>query len=202
MLVYVDDIVITGNDEDYVISLIKQLSSEFALKELGELHYFLGIEVHKFSGGITLSQSKYAHDLLTRAKMLDCSHNNTPMPIKQQPTPTDLKKVDAKTYRSLVGALQYLTHTRPDIVYAVNKVCQKLNDPTEDDMKLVKRILRYIKGTINYGLKFIPQKSLKLCGFCDADWVGCIDTRRSTTRYCIFLGANCISWSSKRQPTV
>ncbi|XP_059277668.1 uncharacterized mitochondrial protein AtMg00810-like [Lycium ferocissimum] len=124
------------------------------------------------------------------------------MALKSQPTPVDTKLVEAKEYRSLVGALQYLPYTCPDIVHAVNKVCQKLKDPTQGDMKAVKRILRYLKGTLHYGIKFLAHSPLKLYGFCDTDWAGCSDTRRSTTGYCIYLGANCISWSSKKQPTV
>ncbi|XP_016574332.1 uncharacterized mitochondrial protein AtMg00810-like [Capsicum annuum] len=193
MLIYVDDIVLTENNEEFIQTLITQLSLEFVLKDLGKLHYFLGLEVQYFPGGITPSQGKYTKYLLNRAKLIESSHFNTPMALKSQPTPEDSKVVNAEEYRSLVGALQYLTYTRSDIVQAVNKVCQKLNKPTEGDMKAVKRIFFYLRGTIYYGIKFLAQSPLKLYGFCDADWEGCPNTRRSTAGYCIYLGANCIS---------
>ncbi|PHU06618.1 hypothetical protein BC332_23107 [Capsicum chinense] len=202
MLIYVDDIVLKDNNEEFIQALITQLSLEFTLKDLRKLHYFLGLEVQYFPGGITLSQGKYTKDLLNRANLIESSHFNTPMALKSQPTPENSKLVNAKKYQSLVSALQYLTYTRPTIVQAVNKVCQTLNEPIEGDMKAVKRILHYLKGTMHYGIKFLAQSPLKLYEFCDADWVGCPDTRKSITGYCIYLGANCISWSSKKQPTV
>ncbi|XP_026432292.1 uncharacterized protein LOC113329655 [Papaver somniferum] len=104
-------------------------------------------------------------------------------------------------YRSLVGALQYLTWTRPDITYAVNLVCQYMQHPTTTHLIASKRILRYIKGTLDFGLKFTRGSSF-LLGFSDADWAGSIDDRRSTRGYCVFLGSNIISWSSKKQTTV
>ena len=87
-------------------------------------------------------------------------------------------------------------------MHSVNKACQHFQAPTESDLRAIKRILRYLKGTIDYGIRFLKQSSLRLIGFYDVDWAGCMDTRRSTSGYCIFLGANFISWSSKRQPTI
>ena len=199
MLIYVDDIILTGNDDQSLHSLIKQLSSEFALKDLGDIHYFLGIEVHRHHNGITLSQGNYIKDLLNQSHMINSAHINTPMALKTPSTlPTANNLIDATSYRSIVGALQYVTYTRPDIVQAVNKVCQKLQNPTASDMTSVKHILWYLKGTMHHGLTFINQSSLNLYGFCDADWAGCSNTRRSISGFCIFLGANCISWSSKK----
>ncbi|KAH9689512.1 retrovirus-related pol polyprotein from transposon RE1 [Citrus sinensis] len=202
MLIYVDDIVVTGNNTFLIDQLIHQLSIEFALKDLGQLHFFLGLEIRYFSGGIYVSQTKYTKDLLTKAKMLESTSLSTPMAIKEQANPIDHKPVNATEYRRLVGGLQYLTLTRPDIVHAVNKVCQHFQTPTEANLRAVKRILRYLKGSLDYGIRFLQQSSLNITAFCDADWGGCPDTRRSTTGYCVYMGANCISWSSKRQPTV
>jgi hypothetical protein len=114
----------------------------------------------------------------------------------------DNDHVDPTEYRRICGSLQYLTFTRPDITHAVNLVCQHFQTPTKKDLRAVKRILRYIKGTLTHGLRFLSQSSLTINAFCDADWAGCPTTRRSTTGYCIFLGSNCISWASKKQPTV
>ncbi|KAH9669465.1 retrovirus-related pol polyprotein from transposon RE1 [Citrus sinensis] len=202
MLIYVDDIVVIGNNTFLIDQLIHQLSIEFALKDLGQLHFFLGLEIRYFSGGIYVSQTKYTKDLLTKAKMLESTSLSTPMAIKEQANPIDHKPVNATEYRRLVGGLQYLTLTRPDIVHAVNKVCQHFQTPTEANLRAVKRILRYLKGSLDYGIRFLQQSSLNITAFCDADWGGCPDTRRSTTGYCVYMGANCISWSSKRQPTV
>lgn len=134
--------------------------------------------------------------------MLDSTHLSTPIAVKPQEHPNDLTPVDPTTYRSIVGALQYLTFTRPDIVHAVNKVCQNFQAPNEANMRAVKRILRYLKGTIQFGIRYTSQSPLKIVAFCDADWAGCKDTRRSTTGYCVYIGANCVSWASKKQPTV
>ncbi|XP_020262193.1 uncharacterized protein LOC109838136 [Asparagus officinalis] len=109
---------------------------------------------------------------------------------------------DAKLYHSHVGALQYLTLTRPDISYAVNIVCQHMQAPTNAHYQMVKRILRYVKGSLSHGMRILAHSTLDLYEFSDADWAGCKETRRSTAGYCTFLGANCISWSAKKQPTV
>jgi histone deacetylase 1/2 len=115
---------------------------------------------------------------------------------------TLLSSADATYYRSKVGALQYLTLTRPDLAFAVNKVCQFLHNPTTVHWTTVKRILRYIKGTIDIGLKIIKSVSLVMSAFSDADWAGSIDDRRSTGGFAIFLGPNLLSLSARKQATV
>ena len=134
--------------------------------------------------------------------MMECTHINTPMALKSIITPSDEQPIDPTRYRQLVGSLQYLTFTRPDIVHAVNKACQHFQAPTKADLRAVKLILRYLKGIMEHEIRFFKQSLLCLTGFCDVDWVGCTNTRRGTFGYCIFMGANCISWSSKQQPTV
>ncbi|KAH9733814.1 reverse transcriptase Ty1/copia-type domain-containing protein [Citrus sinensis] len=202
LLVYVDDVIITGNNSKIIQHIIHTLSSQFALKDLGSLNYFLGIEIKKFKQGIFLSQAKYARDLLDKTKMQDSTAVATPMAVKEVPRFDDAQPVNATEYRQIVGSLQYLTFTRPDITHAVNKVCQKFQQPTKADLRAVKRILRYLKGTLNFGLRYLKQSSLTLYGFLDSDWAGCPLTRRSTSGFCIYLGSNCISWSSKKQTTV
>ena len=134
--------------------------------------------------------------------MLESSNFATPMAIKDKSHSSDSESVDATVFRSIVGALQYLTFTRPDIIYAVNKVSQFFSNPTLIHLKAVKCILRYLNGTQNFGIRYIAQSPTSLYAFSDADWAGCPTTRRSTTGFCTFLGANCVSWSSKKQPTV
>uniref|UniRef100_A0A2N9I850 Reverse transcriptase Ty1/copia-type domain-containing protein n=1 Tax=Fagus sylvatica TaxID=28930 RepID=A0A2N9I850_FAGSY len=161
-----------------------------------------GIEVLPFSGGLFLSQQKYARDLLARSSMTGCNPIGTPLAPKHNLRRDDPIIVDATNYRSIVGALQYITLTRPDLTHAVNLVCQFMHQPGASHFQAVKRILRYLQGTLDYGLRLLSRSSLSLYGFSDADWAGCPDTRHSTTGYCIYLGANCISWASKKQATV
>lgn len=109
---------------------------------------------------------------------------------------------DPTSYRQIVGALQYLTFTRPDIMYAVQQVCQFMHSPRDTHLQAVKRILRYLKATIDFGISFILTSSSTLAGYVDSDWAGCPDRRRSTMSHCIFLGAYPISWSRKKQVTL
>lgn len=164
--------------------------------------FFLGIEVIRTSKGILLSQHKYAHDLLAKAGMLDCKPSDTPAAVKP---PLDANSAvpfaDLQLFRSLVGSLQYLTLTRPEISHAVNSVCQHMHSPSMANFSAVKRILRYIKGTLGHGLWF-QRGSFVISAFSDSDWAGDSTDRRSTTGYCIFLGPNLVSWSAKKQTTV
>ncbi|XP_042939352.1 uncharacterized mitochondrial protein AtMg00810-like [Carya illinoinensis] len=172
------------------------------MKDLGPLHYFLGVQVTRNSDGLTLSQAKYALEILDRAQMKDCKPMGTPMMPKTKGLTSDVPFPDPAHYRSIVGALQYLSLTRPDLAFSVNFVSQFLHSPSMAHYKMVKRILRYLHGTLDTSLHFSSHSTLKLCAFSDADWAGCPLTRRSTTGYCIFLGSNCISWSAKKQNTV
>jgi histone deacetylase 1/2 len=205
VLIYVDDIIVASSVPSATTVLLSDLNKEFALKDLGDLHYFLGIEVNKVSDGIILSQEKYASDILKRVGMSDCKSVNTPMSTSEKLSVHEgdlLGPSDATQYRSMVGALQYLTLTRPDISFAVNKVCQYLHAPTTVHWSAVKRILRYVKHTMKLGLKIGKMSSLLVSGFSDADWVGCIDDRRSTEGFAIFLGSNLVSWNARKQATV
>jgi histone deacetylase 1/2 len=205
MLIYVDDIIVTSSSDQAITALLRNLNSEFALKDLGDLHYFLGIEVHKQSHGLLLTHEKYASDLLSRVGMSSCTSCPTPLSTTDSRTLTDgfpLGPDDITHYRSIVGGLQYLTMTRPDISFSVNKVCQYLHAPTTAHWSQVKRILRYIHGTRTIGLTFQRSSSTLLSAFSDTDWAGDLDDRRSTGGFNIFFGPNLISWSARKQPTV
>jgi histone deacetylase 1/2 len=205
MLVYVDDIVIASSTTAAAEHLLHQLTLSFPVKDLGPLHYFLGIEVTRNSGGISLSQQKYSLDLLRRTRMENCKSVTTPMCAQEKLSREhghSLGDEDAFQYRSTVGALQYLTLTRPDISFAVNKVCQFLSQPTDVHWEVVKRILRYVKGTVDTGLSIRKSASTLISVFTDADWAGCPDDRRSTGGFVVFFGPNLISWSARKQPTV
>jgi hypothetical protein len=151
LLVYVDNIIVASSTEKATVTLLQDLKEEFPLKDLGDLHYFLGIEVNKVSNGIVLTQGKYASDLLRRVGMIDCKPVTTPLSTSEKLSLHNgnlLRPEDATKYRSIVGALQYLTLTRPNIAFAVNKVCQFLHAPTTVHLAAVKMILRYIKQCV------------------------------------------------------
>jgi hypothetical protein len=155
MLIYVDDIVVASSSQKAVDALLHDLGLDFALKDLGDLHYFLGIEVKKVCDGIILSQERYANDLLRRVNMQICKAVDTPLSVSEKLFLNDgevFSSDDSTNYRSIVGALQYITLTRPDIAFLVNKVCQFLHAPTTVHWTAVKRILRYLCGTISLGL--------------------------------------------------
>ncbi|KAG8484431.1 hypothetical protein CXB51_022868 [Gossypium anomalum] len=203
VLVYVDDIIVTGNNSEVIDGFIRKLDAQFSLKDLGRLNYFLGIEVQYTSTGVSLNQRKYISDLLRKASMEKSNAAPTPMVTTAQLSAhTGTPVADAHLYRSLVGALQYVVITRPDIAYAVNKVCQFMHQPQDIHFRAVKRILRYLHGTLDYGLVFTKASKLMLEGFSDASWGSDVDDRRSTSGYCVFLGGNPVSWSSKKQPVV
>jgi hypothetical protein len=182
---------------------VKRLQDAFKVKDMGPVHHFLGISVRRTSHGFFLSQTQYAEDLLERAGMTNCNSVATPADTKGKASATDGTLIaDATSYRSLAGALQYLTITRPDIAYAVQQVCLHMHAPRDVHLTMLKRILRYIKGTAHLGVQLRSISSPSITAYSDADWAGCPDTRRSTSGFCIFLGSSLISWSSKRQTTV
>ncbi|KAK1662393.1 hypothetical protein QYE76_050552 [Lolium multiflorum] len=186
LLVYVDDIILISSSDVVADRLVSALSGDFAVKDLGALHYFLGLEVSRSSAGLTLTQQKYALDLLRRAGMLKCKHATTPMSATDRMSALDgdtLSPDDATEYRSLVGGLQYLTITRPDVSDAVNRVCQYLHAPRTSHWSAVKRILRYICFTASYGLLLQPAPSCALSAFSDADWAGYSISQQTEAEY-------------------
>jgi hypothetical protein len=202
-LLYVDDIIVTSSSSALFQHVIARLHSEFAMTDLGDLHHFLDITVTRDSSGLFLSQRKYAVDLLQRAGMSECHPTATPVDARAKLSATEGALVaDPSEYRSLAGALQYLTLTRPDLAYAVQQVCLFMHDPREPHLALIKRILWYIKGSMSAGLQLGSGTIDQLTAYSDADWVGYPDTRRSTSGFCVFLGDNLVSWSPKRQTTV
>ncbi|GJT85126.1 ribonuclease H-like domain-containing protein [Tanacetum coccineum] len=202
LLLYVDDIVLTTSSSDLLHRIISSLHQEFAMTDLGSLNYFLGISVTRDSSGMFLSQKKYAVEIFERAGMVNCNPSRTPVDTESKLGTTGDVVSDPTLYRSLAGSLQYLTFTRPDISYAVQQVCLHMHDPREPHFSALKRILRYVCGTLDYGLQLFSSSTTDLVAYSDADWAGCPTTRRSTSGYCVFLGNNLLSWSAKRQPTL
>ncbi|BBN70351.1 transposable element gene, partial [Prunus dulcis] len=192
------------NNSSHLIAFLRTLGTEFDIKDLGHLNYFLGVEVHYHPTSIHLTQNKYTIDLLKRSNLLDCKPVSTPMTSKGTLSRTHgTLLADPTPYRQMVGALQYLSITRLDISYAVQHVSQFMGSPGDVHFEAVKQILSYLKGTLGVGL---PVRRSPNCSFLvaysDADWASCPDTRRSTIGYCVFLGPNLISWSAKKRPTV
>ncbi|KAL9830518.1 putative RNA-directed DNA polymerase [Arabidopsis thaliana] len=203
LLLYVDDMVITGDSSKLLSNLLNELNKQFKMKDLGKLNYFLGIQAQFHQKGLFLSEPKYAEDLLITAGMKDCAPVATPLPIQPDNAPHQSELFDNPTYFcSLAGKLQYLTLIRPDIQFSVKYVCQKMHAPTLSDFHLLKRILKYIKGTTTMGISFNKNTDCKLRAYSDSDHAGCHASRRSTGGFCTFLGNNLISWSSRKQPTV
>lgn len=206
-LVYVDEILITGSCSKLITALIDKLNATFSLKQLGRPDYFLGIEVKYLpNGSMLLTQSKSIRDLLHRANMLDCKGISTPMVSDNKPSRhgTDTLS-DPHHFRSIVGALQYITLTRRELSYSVHKVCQFLSTPLDSHWRAVKRILHYLKGTSHFGLLLqpaLPDTTLTLWAYSDSDWNNDPDDRRSTSGSYIFVGPNLVSWSSKKQSLV
>ncbi|XP_048445380.1 uncharacterized mitochondrial protein AtMg00810-like [Pyrus x bretschneideri] len=202
LLLYVDDIILTGNAIAAIQHVIQSLTTEFDIKDLGTLHYFLGIQISRISTRLFLSQTKYIQDLLHKTEMSDCKPCDTPcLPYNRLLKNDGVLFLEPGTYRSIVGALQYLTFTRPDIAFSVHQVSQFMQQPMVSHYTAVKRILRYLKGTLSYGITYAAGE-VGLKAFSDADWASNPNDRRSTTGLVVFLGSNPISWSSKKQQTV
>ncbi|KAI3786421.1 hypothetical protein L1987_40086 [Smallanthus sonchifolius] len=195
--------IITGDDEEEMKQLKRKLFSKFEMKDLGNLKYFLGIEVLRSNQGIFICQKKYILDLLTETGLVDCKPVDTPMIVnhKLHMEPNG-ELADKERYQRLVGKLIYLSHTRPDIAYAVGAVSQFMHQPQVAHMEAVQKILKYLKGTTGHGVLFKSHGHLKVEVYTDADWAGDKGNRRSTSGYFSLVGGNLVTWRSKKQKVV
>ncbi|GKA86984.1 ribonuclease H-like domain-containing protein [Tanacetum coccineum] len=164
--------------------------------------YRQGISVSRDSSRLFLSQEKYDVKILEQAHMVNCNPSRTPIDTESKLGDNGDPVSDPTLYWSLVGSLQYLTFTLLDISYAVQQVCLHTHDPRKPHFSALKRILRYVQGTLDYGLQLFSSSTTDLVAYSDADWAGCPSTRRSTSGYYVFLSNNLLSWSSKHQPTL
>ena len=203
LIVHVDDIIVIGDDSEEIKVLKQKLSEEFEIKDLGKLKYFLGIEVARSQKGIFISQRKYILDLLKEMGMSGCKPADTPIDPNVKLGIGDGESSDNRgQYQRLVRRLIYLSHTRPDIAFAVSLVSQFMHSPYEIHLEAVNRIIRYLKSSPGKGILYSKGNDLGVEAYTDSDWAGSIVDRRSTTGYCTFVGGNLVTWKSKKQMMV
>ena len=200
--IYVDDLIVTGDDDRMIEEFKTAMKNEFEMSDLGLLNYFLGMEVVQDEEGISLSQECYAKKLLEKFNMKDCKTMETPLVPHSKSQEDGEEFTDPKIYRSLVGGLLYLTATRPDLMFSASYLSRYLKEPRSKHLKEAKRVLRYIKGTSDMGLHFTAIKEPRLIGYSDSDWGGCKEDLKSTTGYCFSLGSAIFSWQTSKQATI
>eukprot|EP00253_Pinus_taeda_P013492 PITA_13492 len=203
LVLYVDDLILTGSDPNLINHVKSSLKKKFEMTDLGHLHYFLGLQALQSKEGISLSQSKYACDILRHFHMEDCKPAPSPFQsrVKLSVSCTS-SEVDANLYHQLVGKLLYLTHTRPDLSFVVGLVARFIQNPRESHWKAAKRILRYVRGTVQFGIHYSAKAAPLLVGFTDSDWAGDPDDRKSTAGYVFTLGSGPITWACKKQAAI
>jgi hypothetical protein len=201
----VDDLIFTSNDEGMFRTFKQSIMKEFEMTDLGKMIYFLGIKVTQSAGGIFIYQKKYAREVLERFKMDDCNPMQVPIiPGTKLTRDGEGEKIDSTYYKQMIGSLMYMTATRPDLTYVVSLISRFMEAPTELHYQVVRKILRYLKGTLDYGLFYKKKKSErhKLVGFSDSDYAGDVDDHKNTSGYVFLLNGATISLSSKKQTIV
>ncbi|RWR92079.1 Dimer_Tnp_hAT domain-containing protein/DUF4371 domain-containing protein [Cinnamomum micranthum f. kanehirae] len=198
--IYVDDIVFSSTSSKLVDQFSKSMSSEFEMSMVGELTFFLGLQIKQCADGIFISQTKYARKLLEKFGMTSAKQSKTSMShtIKLSLDLTG-KDVDEILYRSLIGSLLYLIASRLNIAYSVGVCARYHSKPKESHIHSVKRIMKYVSGTVDFGIWLSKDTNTTPVGYSDADWAGCTDDRKSTTGGCFFIGNNLVAWHSKKQ---
>ena len=200
---YVDDLIFTGNSEEMLEEFKASMKEEFSMTDLGRMKYFLGVEVIQDEEGIFIGQKKYAEDTLKKFGMESCNSVKNPIvPGHKLSKEGDGPPVDATMFKQIVGSLRYLTATRPDLIYSVNLVSRYMEKPKEQHLLAVKRILRYVQGTTNFGIQYKRGGDEKLVGYADSDYAGDVDDRKSTSGYAFMFGGAAVSWASKKQAVV
>ena len=201
--VYVDDILFGATNSLLVKEFSELMQKEFEMSMMGELTFFLGLQIKQLQDGIFISQSKYVKELLKKYGLLNSKALNTPMSSTLNLDQDENgKSVDEKQYRGMIGSLLYLTASRPDIMFSVCLCARFQANPKESHLTAVKRIFRYLNGTKDLGLWYPRGDDFKLIGYSDSDFAGYKVDRKSTSGHCLFLGSSLISWSSKKQTSV
>ncbi|XP_038687179.1 uncharacterized mitochondrial protein AtMg00810-like isoform X2 [Tripterygium wilfordii] len=199
---YVDDLVLTGNDEQLIAEFKRHMKENFEMNDLGLMNYFLGIEVEQQEGHVFISQRRYLKELLSKFNMEGCKAVATPFVTHEKFYKDDgSPKADPSLYRSMIGSLLYLSSTRPNIQYATNMLSQFTQAPSENHLSGVKRIFRYLQGSKNYGIHYHHEVGGTLHGYTDSDWAGSLEDMRSISGYAFSIGSNIFSWISRKQKT-
>ncbi|XP_019090948.1 PREDICTED: uncharacterized protein LOC109128623 [Camelina sativa] len=199
---YVDDLIITGSNEDMIKEFKEKLKQTFEMTDLGRLKYYLGYEITYTGEGVFLSQRKYAQQQLKKFGMKNCKSVATPLLPQTKCVEEGKELTNPKLYRSMVGGLLYLAATRPDLAFAASYLSKSLSQPREQHLQEAKRVLRYIQGTIDYGLNFKKTSQVELVGYSDSDWAGCKEDMRSTTWMCFTMGSAMFTWQTQKQDTI
>jgi len=175
----------------------------FEMTDLGKMKFFLGIEVSQQSDGIFICQKKYALEILKQFGMIESCEVNSPI-VQGSKLSKDAGgvAVDESFYKQIVGSLMYLTSTRPDLVYSVSLISRYMARPTELHLQAAKRILRYLKGTFDYGIMYKKRSSNDLIAYTDSDYAGDLNDRKNTSGYVFLLSSGAVSWLSKKQSIV
>ncbi|CAM8890160.1 unnamed protein product [Rhodiola kirilowii] len=178
------------------------MQSKFKMSMVGEMSYFLGLQVKQKVDGIFISQSKYVRNLVKKFDLEKATHKKTPAVTHVKITKDEAgTSVNQTLYMSMIGSLLYLMASRPDITHEVGVRARYQANPKESHLMNVKRIIKYVCGTADYGLWYTKDTSSCLVGYCDADWAGNAEDYKSTFGGCFFLGNNMVSWFSKKQKT-
>eukprot|EP00253_Pinus_taeda_P014468 PITA_14468 len=202
IVLYVDDLILTSDDQ-LIKSCKEDLAREFEMKDMGLMHYFLGMEVWQRDGELFVSQGMYANEILRRFHMEMCKSMETPLASNwKKEDATSSKVITATVYRQLVGSLVYLVNTQPDLCFAVNQLSQAIVLPSKLFWKATKHVLRYLRGTTHYGLWYRQTEGVKLQGFTDVDWVGIPSDRKRTSRGIFNLGSDVVSQYSRKQRSI
>ncbi|KAJ6917859.1 Retrovirus-related Pol polyprotein from transposon RE1 [Populus alba x Populus x berolinensis] len=200
---YVDDLLVTGSNMEQIDVFKIEMKNVFEMTDLGKMTFFLDMEVQQKHNEIFICQQKYAKEILKKFNMEECISTTTPMNQKEKFCKEDgATTIDETLYRTLIGCLMYLTATRPDIMNATSILSSYMHCASEIHFQATKRIIKYIKGTIDYGLKFCQVRNSILHGYSDSDWASCVDDMRSTSSYCFSFGSTIFSWSSKKQEVI
>jgi hypothetical protein len=201
LLLYVDDLFLTG-EENLITKCKKKLVPKFEMKDLGLMHYFLGLEVWQSPERIFLNQGKYAVEILKRFYMLECKSMNTPMETKLKFLVDSSELIDATLYRQIIGSLMYLTNTRLDICFVVNTLSSFLVEYKHVHLVVAKHVVRYLKGTLDCGLSYDGYHDFRLSWYTNSNWDGSVSDRKSTSRCCFSMGSAMISWQSRKQSSI
>jgi hypothetical protein len=203
ILVYVDDIIFGCNKDSLVQWFASAMESEFEMSMIGELPFFLGLQITQRPEGMFISQEKYLREMLKRFQMEDSKPVGTPMVTGcKLSKDDDSPDVDQSSYRSMIGSLLYITTSRPDIMHTVGMVGRYQAAPKQSHLQAVKRIFKYLKGTMTYGMWYPRNQNFQLTAYLDADWANCVDGRKCTSGRAFFLGDSLVAWLSKKKGSI